>query len=65
MVVNGISMQGDGTYGPNFYPDYKVQYSLDSNPAAGSLITVKQENAAAAMVSMFWISLIDQELIRF
>ena len=43
MLVNGISIQGDGTYGSNYYPDYKIQYSFDSNAAVGALIGIKEE----------------------
>lgn len=50
MLVNGISTQGDNYYAPNYYPDYKLKYSLDANPTTGSLIYVKEETSAAVRV---------------
>ena len=50
MLVNGISIQGDGGYGPNYYPDYKIQYSLDSDAAVGALIGIKEENKSSEKV---------------
>ena len=50
MLVNGISIQGDGTYGSNYYPDYKIQYSFDANVAVGALIGIKEETASAEKV---------------
>ena len=53
MLVDGISIQGDGGYGPNYYPDYKIQYSLDSNAAVGALIGIKEETTSAEKVWIF------------
>ena len=50
MLVNGISTQGDGSWGPNYYPDFKIQYSCDENPAAGTLITIKEEASLSVRV---------------
>ena len=52
MLVNGISIQGDGTFGSNYYPDYKVQYSFDASPAVGALITIKEETTLSEKVSL-------------
>ena len=50
MLVDGISIQGDGTYGSNYYPDYKIQYSFDATPTAGALITIKEETTSSEKV---------------
>ena len=50
MLVNGISVQGDGTYGPNYYPDYKIQYSFDASVAVGALVTIKDEITSSEKV---------------
>ena len=50
MDVNGISIQGDGTWGINYYPDYKIQYSFDANVAGGALIGVKEELTSSEKV---------------
>ena len=50
MLVTGISIQGDGTYGANYYPDYKLQYSFDAAPAAGTLIAIKEETMSSEKV---------------
>ena len=43
MLINGISTQGDGTWGPNYYPDFKIQYSFDVVAASGNLTTIKED----------------------
>ena len=43
MLVNGISTQGDGVWGPNYYPDFKIQYSFDVITISGNLTTIKQD----------------------
>ena len=43
MLVNGISTQGDGVWGPNYYPDFKIQYSFDVITTSGNLKTIKQD----------------------
>ena len=48
MLVNGIATQGDSTYGPNYFPDYKLQYSFDANGAI--VVHVKQESSSAVKV---------------
>ena len=53
MLVNGISIQGDRTFGPNYYPDYKLQYSFDAAPAAGALIAIKEETTSSEKVLPF------------
>ena len=53
MLVYGISIQGDGTYGPNYFPDYKLQYSFDANPAVGALIAIKEETTSSEKVLRF------------
>ena len=50
MLVNGISVQGDGVYGPNYYPDYKIQYSFDASVAVGALVTIKDEITSSEKV---------------
>ena len=50
MLVNGISVQGDGTYGPNYYPDYKIQHSFDASVAVGALVTIKDEITSSEKV---------------
>ena len=50
MLVNGISIQGDGTFGRNYYPDYKIQYSFDSNATVGALIGIKEETTSVEKV---------------
>ena len=50
MLVNGISIQGDGTYGANYYPDYKLEYSFDAAPAVGALIAIKEETTSSERV---------------
>ena len=50
MLVNGISIQGDGTWGANYYPDYKLQYSFDANPVDGALIAIKEEATSSEKV---------------
>ena len=50
MLVNGISVQGDGTWGRNYYPDYKIQYSFDANVAVGALVTIKDEATSSERV---------------
>ena len=53
MLVNGISIQGDGTYGPNYYPDYKLEYSFDAAPAVGALIAIREETTSSEKVLPF------------
>ena len=49
MLVNGIATQGDGTLGSNYFPDYKLQYSID---ASGTIVVgVKQGSSSAVKVS--------------
>ena len=50
MLVNGISVQGDGNYGPNYYPDYKIQCSSDANVKVDALITIKDEATSSERV---------------
>ena len=50
MLVDGISVQGDGTYGANYYPDYKIQYSFDASVAVGALVTIKDEITSSEKV---------------
>ena len=52
MLVNGISIQGDGTWGSNYYSDYKLQYSFDASPAVGALIAIKEETTSSEKVLM-------------
>ena len=49
MLVNGIATQGDSTYGSNYFPDYKLQYSFGASGA--SVVHVKQESSSAFKVS--------------
>lgn len=51
MLVNGISTQGDGTYADNFYPDFRLKYSMEVSPAIGSLIHIKGEDSTVVRVS--------------
>ena len=53
MLVNGISIQGDGTWGANYYSDYKLQYSFDAAPAVGALIAIKEETTSSEKVLPF------------
>eukprot|EP00112_Aurelia_sp_Birch-Aquarium-sp1_P008512 Seg194.3_Seg194.2 transcript_id=Seg194.3_Seg194.2/GoldUCD/mRNA.D3Y31 product="Coagulation factor VIII" protein_id=Seg194.3_Seg194.2/GoldUCD/D3Y31 len=48
MLVNGIATQGDGTYASNYFPDYKLQYSLDANGL--TVVYVKQEGSSSVKV---------------
>ena len=50
MLVNGISVQGDGTWGANYYPDYKIQCISDANVKVGDLITIKDEATSSERV---------------
>ena len=43
MLVNGISIQGDGTWGQNYYPDFKIHYSFDVVTTSGNLNAIKQD----------------------
>ena len=50
MLVNAIATQGDATYGPNYYTDFKIQYSFDASPATGTLFTIKEEASSTEKV---------------
>ncbi|XP_065069569.1 lactadherin-like [Rhopilema esculentum] len=51
MLVTAISLQGDRNYGPNYFPDFKLQYTLDSANTPGSKITIKEEYNVTEKVS--------------
>ena len=53
MLVNGISIQGDGTWGPNYYPDYKIQYSLNAVTTPGNLTAIKEDFNVSEKVRFF------------
>ncbi|XP_065069850.1 receptor-type tyrosine-protein phosphatase S-like isoform X1 [Rhopilema esculentum] len=45
MLVTAIATQGDRTYGPNYFPDFKLQYTRGSNN-----ITIKEESSSTEKV---------------
>ncbi len=51
MLVNGVSTQGDPTYGSNYFPDYKLEFSLQDNGVV--VIYVKEEDNSNDMVINF------------
>ncbi|XP_065069554.1 uncharacterized protein LOC135694661 isoform X2 [Rhopilema esculentum] len=45
MLVTAIATQGDRTYGPNYFPDFKLQYTRGSRN-----ITIKEESSSSEKV---------------
>ena len=48
-LVNGIATQGDGKWGSNFFPDYKLDFGLKS--PGTTVVDVKEETSSAVKVS--------------
>ncbi len=48
LLVNGVSTQGDASFGSNYFPDYKLEFSLQDT--GSPVIFVKEEDISTAKV---------------
>ena len=52
MLVNGFATQGDSTYGPCYFPDYKLEFALEST--GNAVVLIKEEGSSSVKVIIIY-----------